>query len=275
MKQPWYQQPITTVTTYTDLMTLFQELGLQEQDTCLVHTSLSAFGFIPGGEQTLIAALKAGLAKGNIAMPAQSSDLSDPHEWINPPVQTAHQDQVMAALPGFDRQLTPCHLIGALPEYFRSLPGTQRSGHPTCSMTAWGVQAQHICETTTYDLPFGAQGPLQKLYDLNAKVLFLGTDFETGTAIHLAESTLPRPVFEERAPIQTAGQKQWVSFKMVELEPYDDFNEMGAQFMAAKPESVRQAAIGNDRTALAFSMRDLVDFAREYYRQRDLAEGLN
>ncbi|WP_125584077.1 aminoglycoside N(3)-acetyltransferase [Levilactobacillus cerevisiae] len=267
----WNQHEIQTVTTAADLRQLFATLGLTVTDTCLVHTALSAFGFIPGGEQTLVTTLKETLRDGNIAMPAQSADWSDPVDWGNPPVRADLQAKVVAGMPAFDRDRTPCHGIGVTPEYFRALPDTRRSNHPTCSMTAWGRDAEHICETPTLDLPFGQSGPLQKLYDLDAKVLCLGTPFENATALHLADSTIGRPTHLERAPITVAGKTQWVSYEMAPLEPYDDFNEMGATFMAAQPDAVREVTIGEGRLARVMSMRILVDFARSYYRAKDLA----
>lgn len=269
MAMSWQQREVQTVTTAVDLRQLFARLGLCATDTCLVHTALSAFGFIPGGEQTLVTVLKETLHQGNIVMPAQSADWSDPTAWSNPPVRADLQAKVMAAMPAFDRERTPCHMIGLTPEYFRTLPGTYRSNHPTCSMTAWGRDAQAICATTTLDLPFGPEGPLQKLYDLDAKVVCLGTPFENATAIHLADSTLGRPTHLERAPIKVKGQTQWVSFKMAPLEPYDDFNDMGAAFMAAQPQAVREEPTSDGHVARAMSMRELVDFAREYYRRKD------
>lgn len=267
----WNQHEIQTVTTAADLRQLFVALGLNATDTCLVHTALSAFGFIPGGEQTLVTMLKETLRDGNIAMPAQSADWSDPVDWGNPPVRADLQAKVVAGMPAFDRDRTPCHGIGVTPEYFRALPDTRRSDHPTCSMTAWGRDAEHICETPTLDLPFGQSGPLQKLYDLDAKALCLGTPFENATALHLADSTIGRPTHLERAPIIVAGKTQWVSYEMAPLEPYDDFNEMGAAFMAAQPDAVREVTIGDGRLARVMSMRALVDFARSYYRAKDLA----
>lgn len=74
----WNEREITRVTTATDLYDLFDRLGLRATDACLVHTSLSAFGYIPGGEQTLVTTLKTTLAQGNIVMPAQSADYTDP-----------------------------------------------------------------------------------------------------------------------------------------------------------------------------------------------------
>ncbi|MBS1011933.1 AAC(3) family N-acetyltransferase [Levilactobacillus brevis] len=264
----WQEREITRVTTAIDLYDLFDRLGLRATDSCLVHTSLSAFGYIPGGGADVGDGAQNDLVSRQYCDAGPVGRLYRPTRMAVSPVRQDLQAKVMAGMPAYDRTLTPCHFIGITPEYFRTLPDTQRSGHPTCSMTAWGRNAAQICATPTLDLPFGAQGPLQKLYDLNAKVVCLGTDFETATANHLAESTIGRPVFEEQAPISVAGKPQWRSYQMVELEPYDDFNVMGAAFCQAHPEQVTQQPLGQHHQARALGMRALVDFAREYYRKK-------
>lgn len=137
----WEQQTITTVTTGSQLHKALLSIGLQPTDSCIVHTRMSAFGFIPGGEQTVVSVLKEVLADGDIIMPAQSTDLSSPEGWEFPPVDPSLISSVHNALPAFDPYLTPVHGLGKIPEYFRTLPGTSRSLHPLCSMSAWGKHA--------------------------------------------------------------------------------------------------------------------------------------
>lgn len=45
----WEQQTITTVTAGSQLHKALLSIGLQPTDSCIVHTRMSAFGFIPGG----------------------------------------------------------------------------------------------------------------------------------------------------------------------------------------------------------------------------------
>ncbi len=53
----------------------------------MVHSSLSRIGWVTGGAVALIQALMDLITKkGNIMMPAYSSDYSDPTYWSNPPV---------------------------------------------------------------------------------------------------------------------------------------------------------------------------------------------
>lgn len=184
----WDERMITTVTTGTQLRDALLAVGLDPTDSCIVHTRLSAFGFIPGGEQTVVDVLKSVLYDGDIMMSAQTMDLSDSRYWGAPPVSPELIGTVNAALPAFNPETTPVHGIGRTPEYFRALPGTRRSSHPLYSMSAWGRHADWLCGLCggegnhDYDMPFGEHSPLARLYEIDGKVLFLGTGFETCTA---------------------------------------------------------------------------------------------
>lgn len=264
----WQQKPITAVVTAQELADQLLALGLQETDSCLVHTALSQFGYIPGGEQTVVSVLKRVLRQGNIVMPAQTADYSDPGGWELPPATPAAAERIHASMPPFDRHLSPTHFIGKTPEYFRTLPGTVRSGHPLYSLCAWGQNSVEICETTTYDLPFGPASPLQKLYALDGKVVMLGTDYASCTVLHLAESTIDRPQFTETAPVWQDDRPVWTTFKNVALAPYHDFNTLGARFEQAHPRAVQRLTVVPG-TITVVAIRPLVNFAREYYRQKD------
>ena len=270
----WEQQTITTVTAGSQLYKALLSIGLQPTDSCIVHTRMSAFGFIPGGEQTVVSVLKKVLADGDIIMPAQSTDLSDPEGWEFPPVDPSLISSVHDALPAFDPDLTPVHGLGRIPEYFRALHNTRRSLHPLYSMAAWGKHADWICETCTYDMPFGEGSPLDKLYQLDGKVLFLGTGFDTCTAIHYAESTIGRPLIREAAPVgktdpdQREASAEWITYGNVDLDKYDDFTVFGHHFMDTDPSAIRSIELNGARI-LTFPIRTLVSRAREYYRNKD------
>lgn len=264
----WKHHKITTVLTGQALHDQLVALGVTPTDSLMVHTALSHFGFIPGGEQTVVSVFKALVPQGNIVMAAQTADLSDPAEWELPPADGPSIEKIRAAMPAFDRDASPIHFIGKTPEYFRTLPGTRRSDHPLMSVCAWGRDSATIVHTTSNDLPFGDQGPLQKLYDLDAKIVALGTDYESCTALHLADSTIGRPTHTEEAPVLRNGQVVWEGYQNVDLEPYDDFNLMGAYFEEAHPDAVKSASIAQGTIAV-LPMRPLIDFARDFYRQKD------
>jgi len=81
-----------------------------------VHTSLRSLGKVPGGAETVVRGLLYALGEnGTLLTPA----LSYASVGVNNPV--------------FDVLHTPS-CVGALPEYFRTRPGTIRSVHPTHSV---------------------------------------------------------------------------------------------------------------------------------------------
>ena len=274
----WHDRTITTVTTGGQLREALRAVGLRPSDSCLVHVSLSAFGFIPGGTQTVVDALKDVLCEGDIMMPAQTADITDPADWCAPPVEPSLVAVVRDALPAYDPHTTPVTGIGLTPEYFRSLPGTLRSGHPTCSMSVWGRHAAGLADchrNGDYDMPFGEGSPLAKLVDLDGTVVFLGTGFNTCTALHYAESTIGRPHIRESAPVRCidpeTGERRvaWATFDNVELDPYDDFETFGEWFLKRHADAVRSVAL-NGGMIRAFPIRTLVDSARIYWRDADV-----
>lgn len=74
----------------------------------MVHSSLSRIGWVTGGAVALIQALMDLITKkGNIMMPAYSSDYSDPTYWSNPPVPKEWIEDIKENMPAFKKDITP------------------------------------------------------------------------------------------------------------------------------------------------------------------------
>lgn len=179
----------------------FLQVGLQPGDFVLVHTSLSSFGHVEGGAQTLVEALlKAVSPDGNVMVPTLtgSEKLSPDHP------------------PRFNPRTSECW-TGALPRLFRSLPEAKRSLHPTHSVAVIGPRAEEILQghelCTT---PCAGDSPYGKLYSLDGKILLLGVDHESSTYLHTLEEMASVPYHLQptptRAIIETASGEQEVSF---------------------------------------------------------------
>ena len=135
------------------------------------------------------------------------------------------------------------------------------------SFTAIGHRAAEIAPNDGFDFPFGEQSPLGKMYALKAKILMIGTNFETNTSLHLAENRLNREVLIERSKITTTDGDEWIEFKNVDLDSYDDYLEIQKEFM--KTHHVRKETL-NGAELLLIDMVECVDFTRNYYVERNL-----
>lgn len=258
---------ITTVTSKQEIKDILAKY-LKPTDSCIVHTSLSAFGYIPGESQAIVDVLKELLYDGNIVMAGQTTDLTDPIDWEDPGATPEAQDKIRQNMPAFNAEKTPIRRIGRTPEYFRTSADVRRSNHPIYSMCMWGRDSERLSRNRSYDMPFGVGSPLDDLYKLNAKVVMLGTDYESCTALHLADSTINRPYIMEDAPVDVNGKTKWIKYKNVDLDKYDDFNEFGEYFEQNHPASIHKTKIYKGYVRI-INMRDLIDAARMYYTEKD------
>ena len=75
--------PATVASLVRDLAAL----GVERGGVAIVHSSLSALGWVAGGPQSVVEALLEVVGPdGPIVMPTHSGQLSDPAAWSRPPV---------------------------------------------------------------------------------------------------------------------------------------------------------------------------------------------
>jgi len=95
--------------------------------------------------------------------------------------------------------ITEPSCVGILSNLFLKRPGVIRSFHPTHSVAALGeMAANYVQGEERWDTPCSRKGCWGKLYDLKAKILFVGCSLQKNTIIHGVEewSNIPERLSE-------------------------------------------------------------------------------
>ncbi len=150
--------------------------GVKEGADLLVHSSMSAIGYVAGGPKTVVDALLEVIGpKANLLMPTS-------------PVTTL---QAMHSQEVFSVKDTPSKM-GAITEYFRTQVATERSAHPLEPVAVvgpdalWYVKGHHTDGT-----PYGPQSPWMKHLKGGGQLLYIGTTLiNSGTSLHAVEDAI-------------------------------------------------------------------------------------
>lgn len=255
-------EPVTPSRIVADL----RNLGIEGGETLLVHSSLSAIGWVPGGAPAVVDALqRAVTGSGALVMPTHSTDYTDPAGWSNPPVPDDWIDRIRETMVPYRPEITPTRGMGAIPECFRTYSDVYRSAHPATSMAAWGVDAEAIVADHALDYPHGEESPLAEVYDRGGSVLLVGVGYDVNTSLHLAENRadLGAEPVENGAPILADGERVWVEYENA-LEDTGDFPAVGEAF--EREVGAERGALGA-ATAVRCDHRELVDFATEWFKE--------
>jgi aminoglycoside 3-N-acetyltransferase len=162
----------------SDILQSLTALCLDPGDCVMVHSSLSSFGHVKGGAETVIDSLleTVGTA-GTLVMP------------------TLCQKDRERRFETWDIESSPSD-VGRITEVFRLSPGVIRSDHATHSVAAKGPEALSITQghrcAQGRPGPWGAAAfgigcPYDRLYELQAKILLIGVDFRYNTLVHYIE----------------------------------------------------------------------------------------
>lgn len=243
-------------------------LGLGAGDVVMVHSSLKSLGWVAGGPVAVIEALIDVLGPtGTLAMPAHSSDWTDPAKWGMPPVPKDWIEPIRQHMPAYDPATTPTRGMGRIAELFRTWPGAQRSAHPAVSFSARGPLAEQLVANHGFDMPHGETSPLARLYDAGGKVLLLGVGFERCTLLHLAEHRAwpQRRRETEGAPVTIHGKRQWITYE-TSPDGSDHFPDFGETMLAARV--AKRGTVGEGQGIL-MPARAVVDRAVAFWRDMD------
>lgn len=256
--KPIYQ-PIFQVTSIEQLKSSFEKIGIIAGDILMVHAALSSLDYLPGGARSLLQTLlNVVTPSGTLVFPSFTGDNSDPFRWRAPPAAThAIREEIIRNSPPYDPILSqPWKRVGQLPAVATLWPNAVRSFHPQLSFTAIGAQAQDICGKLeeNLDYPLAQNGVLGRLSKTNARVLFIGTNWNTCTGLHLIEHMLFNPVpehlsFEETSVILNGQKRCYVNYKMLK-QSTADFDLIGERLERENPHLFLSQPLKHSRMLL-------------------------
>ncbi len=183
------------VVTYRDLVAGLRALDLGRDRPVIAHASLSAFGEVRGGAETVLGALL--MTLGGVMMPAFTyKTMVIPETGPENNGITYGSGRDLNQMAEFFRPEMPVdRMMGVVAERLRQHAQAQRSVHPILSFAGVGVtkalQAQTIADPLA---------PIGVLVEQDGWVLLLGVDQTVNTSIHYAE--------------QLAGQKGFVRWAL-------------------------------------------------------------
>ena len=250
--------------TRAELVDGLRALGVAPGDLLLVHTSVKALGWIPGGAVAVVQALRDAVGeRGTITVPTQTGTNSDPSAWQHPPVPEDWWPVIREHTPAYDPAVTPSEWMGRVPEVVRTWPGARRSAHPQTSFAALGPLAEEVCAVHDLDSQCGERSPLATLERLGARILVLGATFASCTAFHLAEYRVPgaAPLKTDGAAVRTEdGGRVWATYRDLDLDE-DDFGTIGEHLLSTGV--VRTGRVGAAECHLV-DLATAVDTARAW-----------
>jgi aminoglycoside 3-N-acetyltransferase len=180
---------------FRNLISAFRKLEIDHSRPVIIHTSLSAFGEVRGGAETVLGALSSSF--DTFVMPAFTyktmitPEVGPPDNAIN--YGKGKYTNLMAEIYHDDMPVDA--LMGVVAETLRTQPRALRSNHPILSFV--GINAQEIMDSQSNKNPLL---PIQLLMDRDGWVLLMGVDHTVNTSIHYAE--------------QLAGRKQFIRWAL-------------------------------------------------------------
>ena len=214
------------------------DLGLKSGDEIEVHSSLSSFGYVDGGAETVISALKEVVGKsGSIFMPALrlSKELplteQDKSLGITTKIQILPEDCERSAM-------------GIIADTFRKMPDTI-TNDGIFRISAWGKSANEV------------EDGLQYLIHNGGKALMLGVDIYKLTAMHYVEDLLPDDI-KNYFPLSDEINKTYPPDKwMIEAGTFPVKPWYAIQNMAYEKGVIKDCMIGNSKV-MFFDIWDIV-----------------
>lgn len=234
--------------TRKDIVDGLKDIGVTPGMELEVHASLSSFGHVEGGAETVIAALKECCGpEGSIFMPALR---------LSPELALTEADRRLGITTKIKILPEDCDssAMGIIADTFRAQPGT-KTGTGVFRTSGWGRNADKAVESG-----------LSHVIHHGGKALLLGVDIYKLTAMHYVEKHLPADISAIFAPGEAVNKV---------YPPEEWFIETGAppvkawyaiQRMAYEKQLIRDGRIGSCQV-MFFPLWDVVSLYEQALRE--------
>ncbi len=246
--------PAKPTVTQADILTGLRKVGLSEGEVVLVHSSLSAFGWVEGGADTVIEALLEAVGEtGTVVVPTFTWGPFHEAEGVT-----------------LDLRRTSCKdEVGIIPETFRLREEARRSTHICHSVAAIGPHTEAVMGEGVSS--FGEGSTFHALYELDAWCLLLGVEFTSCTELHAVEEYMRVPYrshrdFPESTVILEDGRE--VPSKSIEFLRENGYRNDFAKMRAVFEEHgiLRTTEVG-DALVTNARIRDIFDVTVERMKE--------
>ncbi len=239
------------IVTKADLLAGFRAVGVREGAIIGVHSSLSRFGYVEGGADTVVdALLEAVTPTGSVVVPSYSKNIE---RFELTPEERARGITWKSRILPFDKSKEACW-TGKIPDTFWRRPTALRGDHISHSLAAIGPHAAALIQGW------------HKLRDLDGAILLLGVTLANCSSMHLAEEGITLPDYIIRAMTMPADLRAKYPHAGWEIGfgPYPDFMLMEGP---AQAKGIMQLIrIGNSVVRYA-KLHELLSLYAEYLRE--------
>jgi aminoglycoside 3-N-acetyltransferase len=241
---------------YRDLIKALRNLDIGAGRPAIGHVSLSAFGMVQGGVETVLGALLT-VCDGLIMPTFTYKTMIVPE--TGPPnngVDYGSRTDLNKMAEFFHPEMPADKSMGVVAEELRQLPQSKRSRHPILSFA--GINADEAITAQTIEQPLA---PIAELTEADGVVLLLGTDHTVNTSIHYGE--------------KLAGRKQFVRWALtprgiVECPGYPGCSQGFEAIVSSLRTSLKKVFVG-PTSIQAVPLQDLIETVIEMIEKDPLA----
>lgn len=231
-----------------ELVAGLRKIGLQEGMTLEVHSSLSSFGFVEGGADTVIDALMACVTeRGSIFMPALCLSRELPLTQEDKKLGITTKIKILP-------EDAPRTAMGRIADTFRQREGVV-SGAGVIRTCGWGLHGDEA-----------VRGGLDYAIANGGKALLLGVDIYKLTAMHYVENLLPVDIRDRFAPTEAANRKYPPDQWMIECGAFPVKPWYTIQSMAYQKGVIRDGYLGKCKY-MFFDIWDVVGIYQQMLKE--------